>query len=887
MKKISLILLFFLILIFLYLSFFYVKKGEFALCGKKIYYEGIHFKPFFKKVYFFKEKYLIKEKKEILTKEGAKINIKIEITFSPDKEKIWQKPEFLKGFRDHLNEIKIYDSKNFKKSIEEYFLNLPVKDLNVFYSIEGELPFEIKEKFKPTGKKIFLFALDALDWQLLDPLVKEGKMPNFKKLKEEGAWTNLISYKPVLSPIIWTSIATSRPPEEHGILEFTIKDPYTQEDVPVTSNQRNVPAIWNILSAFGLKSNIVGWWATFPAEKINGNIISERLFFHLFGIETPKKAKGNTYPEELEKKYENEIIKAEDIKYEEISKYIKIKKEEYERLWEMAKGSKNPFENPVNHLRKILSVTHSAKNITLRLLKEEDFDFFAFYLEGTDTVAHRFAHCLPPKLSWVPDEEYEMGKEALIKYYELMDEILGEILKFEKENWIISVVSDHGFYTLGARPQVRPDDFGAGASQWHRMIGVWIIKGKGIKKGEFTGADIYDITPTLLSILGVPLSKEMKGKPITEIFQGEFPVNHIDSYEFIPRIWKEEKALVQDKERIKELQALGYISPSPKKEEKDFTYYYNLGTTYFEAKEYEKAEQAYKKALEIYPEFSLALAGLSNVYEKTGKYEDAYFYAKKAYVHKKDLAEGYLIKFVEFAINSKNQIDAYETLKNMPYGWEKTATYWSSLGLLKESINQDPFIYYIEAIKINPAEPVACEKLLGHFLKIKDFDSAAKLLKNAYDSSRGNLALMNSLGVVCLKNGQGKIAEDIFRSLLKSNPDEPKLLGNLSIALNLQGKYKEAEEFFKKAIKLNPSDPMIYYNFGMGLEEGGKNKEAYEYFLKAKNLGLSDFNIYNALGRTALKNGNKIDAIYYFKESLKKNPNQKDLKKLLSKLERN
>lgn len=870
--------------IILYLSIFKVPENHIGLSGKKIYEKGIHFKPFFKRVYLFPDPFNLIQKKELLTREGSNLNTKIEISFNWDRENLWKEPKSIKKLKNFIQELKNYQ--NSRTEIENFLKNLPAKNIKISLSIEGELPFEIKEKFKPTGKKVFLFALDGLDWNLLEFLFEKGKLPNFKKIKDEGAWANLLSYKPLLSPIIWTSIATSRTPEEHGILEFTMKDPYTQKDVPVTSNLREVPAFWNILSSFNLKTNLIGWWATFPAEKIKGNIVTERLFFHLFGIETEKKVKGNTYPYDLEEKFENLLIKAEDITYTEISQYLNISKDEFNRAWEEGKRMENPFDNKINHLRKILSVTHSAKNIAFKLLEDEDFDFFAFYLEGTDTIGHRFAHLLPPKLPWVSEKEFEEGKGAMIRYYELMDEILGEILKKSDKNWTISIASDHGFYTIGARPSAKPDDFGGGASQWHRMTGVWMIKGENIKRGEFSNCDIYDIIPTLFSIIGVPLSREMKGKVIKEIFIKVPEINFVESYDFIPKDLKGEKVFVEDKERLKELQALGYIAPSPKKEEKkDFTFYYNLGTTHFENGEFDKAEEAYKKAIEIYPEFSLANAGLSNVYEKKGDFQKAYIYAKKAYPYEKELGEGFLLKFVEYAINSRNEEDALKILKENPFGWEKRAVYWSGMGILKEKKGEDPKYFYIEALKRNPADPTSCEKLLNYYLKNKDFERAAYLLKNAWDSSQGNLNLMNSLGVVCLKNGQGKIAEDIFKTLLESNPGEAKLLGNLSLALRMQGKIKDAQKSLLEAIKMNPKDFQLYFNYAIVLEEIGELQGALEYLNKAKENKMPGAQLYNAYGRIYLKLGKKEEAKTSFEKSLSINPNQEEIKEILKKMQ--
>jgi predicted AlkP superfamily phosphohydrolase/phosphomutase len=61
---------------------------------------------------------------------------------------------------------------------------------------------------KPSSSRLIVLGLDGMDPEALDLLMSEGKMPNFAKLRQKGAYGRLISSKPLLSPIIWTTIAT-------------------------------------------------------------------------------------------------------------------------------------------------------------------------------------------------------------------------------------------------------------------------------------------------------------------------------------------------------------------------------------------------------------------------------------------------------------------------------------------------------------------------------------------------------------------------------------------------------------------------------------------------------------------------------------------------------
>ena len=57
---------------------------------------------------------------------------------------------------------------------------------------------------------------------------------------------------------------------------------------------------------------------------------------------------------------------------------------------------------------------------------------------------------------------------------------------------------------------------------FHKMDGIFIAKGAGIRKGvEITGAEIIDMTPTILYMMGLPIPEDMDGKVLNNIFKSE------------------------------------------------------------------------------------------------------------------------------------------------------------------------------------------------------------------------------------------------------------------------------------------------------------------------------------------------------------------------------
>ncbi len=104
----------------------------------------------------------------------------------------------------------------------------------------------------------------------------DGTMPQLAKLVARGQCSVLLSQHPPLSPLVWTTMMTGVSPLEHRILDFTRFNPVTHAQEPITSDERAVPAIWNMAASAGKRVDVIGMWATYPPETINGTIVSDR-----------------------------------------------------------------------------------------------------------------------------------------------------------------------------------------------------------------------------------------------------------------------------------------------------------------------------------------------------------------------------------------------------------------------------------------------------------------------------------------------------------------------------------------------------------------------------------------------------------------------------------
>src|SRR5690606_4510862 len=112
--------------------------------------------------------------------------------------------------------------------------------------------------------KVAVFGLDGVTFDLLQPWLDEGRLPNLANLLARGASGRLRSTIPPVSASAWASFSTGTQPGQHGLIDFT----YPAEngyDIQITNgNTRAVPALWEIAGAAGRQVGVVSMPMTYP-----------------------------------------------------------------------------------------------------------------------------------------------------------------------------------------------------------------------------------------------------------------------------------------------------------------------------------------------------------------------------------------------------------------------------------------------------------------------------------------------------------------------------------------------------------------------------------------------------------------------------------------------
>ena len=774
-----------------------------------------------------------------------------------------------------------------------------------------------REVPSPAGKRrpVLLVGLDGADWLVLEPLMQAGMTPNLARLKREGAWTALRSNNPMLSPLLWTTVATGRPPEEHGIVDFLIRDPATGARVPISSNFRRAKALWNILSDAGIASDWIAWWATWPAERIMGHMVTDRVAYSLFGYEAgPEDTIGATWPADYLKQIQAHRVTDHQITLEEMQRFVRVDAKELEASRRRAARSAphKAYSDPLMHLTRILASTATYHRTALELLENGQAPLTAVYYQGIDEVSHRFAHCTPPRMSLCSDADFVRYRDTLFNFYSYQDSLIGELLERVDPDTVVIVLSDHGFLSGSERPTNQPPHIEGRPGEWHRAYGLFVMHGREIPAGRTETVTLYDLAPTLLHLLGLPAGEDMRGEVLAAARAGlPSEVKRIASWEEVgPRAAPAGAAPSSsyDEDVIARLRSLGYIQ-GPDEEEEDtpatrrveqsgqppapadagsVTYHTNLGVLYQNRGEHSRAEIEFRRALEIRANHPDALGGLATVLLDQ---------------HRSAEARSLLEPFLERSAEANSRI------------WLLYTAACSQDGRLREGLR------FLERQAARRA--VGCRLEVARarlMLDLQDPAGSENALKRGLENEPGCITAIEDLFDLYETTRQLDLQDGLMLTALRTRPDSPRLLGLESLRLKARSDMRGAEETLQRALSLAPDDPMLLTNFGSllgisgryrqaidllkdvvrrnpwllearvnlgaALGKQGHVREAIEVFEEARTLGISSTTLLNALAVAYAENRQQNEAIHTLEDSLQIDGDQPMVQAMLTELRR-
>jgi hypothetical protein len=434
-----------------------------------------------------------------------------------------------------------------------------------------------------------------MEWNAVLPLLRQGRLPTLARLMHEGSYGLLRTRASFNSPALWTSVATGKTVEKHGILDFA------KPQKPIVfyeSVDRRTKAFWNILSEKGRRVDTLGWFVTYPVEPILGVMVAQTNTKESLRADRPMKGslrpgvEGQVYPPRLQDDF-FEIAREADRDAPMMLAEL-LSRSAHSRLASLAPQKRQRLERTAWALR----ADEIYRRIALRLLETEPPpDLLAVYFGSLDVVSHQFwsyaspsrgpfrgideararalgQHFPPGSLTdrlfgrfyWPllePGGVPGLGP-VVSNAYERLDWHLGELVARMPGETTVIVMSDHGF---------RPWGHGDGPPSLIVAAGPNIRRMGGPDPGRLGRSSlrvlgsILDVTPTLLTLFEIPLGLDMDGRPMEALLQPTWPerprpapVATHDTPEWLQARRAARPAPgAADQERLDQLRELGYM----------------------------------------------------------------------------------------------------------------------------------------------------------------------------------------------------------------------------------------------------------------------------------------------------------------------------------------
>lgn len=625
---------------------------------------------------------------------------------------------------------------------------------------------ELAARFPARGRLVVL-GLDGLDWELVDDLVRRGVMPNLADLLRQAHQATVRMRPPLLSPIIWTTIATGQSADVHGVLDFVEPDPEGGQPRPITSLSRKVPALWEIVAAAGRTAAVIGWWATFPAHAPPGvTIYSDRLTEQLLGVEEDRP--GLADPPEAAARARALVLRGSQMTPELLAPFAAV------TAAELAAVPPGPaaWDSPVGGLARVVAASLTVERLT-ELELGRGTQVVLSYLEGTDTVGHLFGPYRPPPLPGVDPALARRFGPVVDRYHAWVDRFLGRVRGQLGADDTLVILSDHGFTWGEDRPRVPSGAHTPTAVHWHRPDAVLMVVGPGVKpEATRQRVEPLDLLPMLLALAGLPAGEELPGRAPAWAGGADTAVR----YDLLVARQERPTVKLSAEERqaeIAKLRALGYLGggegeevaipqgqPGPTPEPTanlarlEGRRQHNLGLTLADQGDLAGAERAFRAAIAAEPSYAPAHYALARVLRLTSRFEEA----DRALWRAVDLGLGEPVQSLvrvaaEYRAMGQPQ-RAGQVLAQAAQRLPEAASIWLDLGVLAGEQGDVALARQCleRAVRLAPGEVMAWRNLAAAQVAQGDLAAARQSLRRAVELAphdgdlRRQLAALDAAG---------------------------------------------------------------------------------------------------------------------------------------------
>jgi len=258
------------------------------------------------------------------------------------------------------------------------------------------------------ANRVLIVGWDGADWEILDPLLAAGELPNLAALIDRGRKGVSRSCLPSHSWAAWPTFLTGRDPAGHGVFDILEYRPGATRRLPVSSRSILAPTWPSQLTDAGRTSLIVNVPLTYPAPDIKGVAIA--------GGVIPQGAPYSHPPEA-----------GPDLG------------------WPINGGSWTTFRGkPLELLADVEDVTRRRADAMRRLMDGQSWDAACMVFVSPDRIQHCLLEYVHPGHPDYATASQTPVAERVIDVYRLLDRELGTLVERTDADDLVLLMSDHG-----------------------------------------------------------------------------------------------------------------------------------------------------------------------------------------------------------------------------------------------------------------------------------------------------------------------------------------------------------------------------------------------------------------------------------------------------------
>jgi hypothetical protein len=387
-----------------------------------------------------------------------------------------------------------------------------------------------------TGPRLIMLLLDGASLEYVLPRVAEGRLPAFARLLEKAAVMDLATIRPTQPDPVWAAVATGMYPSKNGVRSAASY--YARNDTravdllpdhcfshalvhlgfirgePNAATTWRARPLWSIISSAGLPVGVARWPLTYPAEQVNGFLITDRFHQLVGSIAEFDRAAS---PREILPALESAFTERVDVS----------------DALPATSGDREPSPE-ASALRRDRVYSRAMHAFTAEMAPR----FTALRYDGLDVVGHYYLRYTQPRtFRDVPEEERRRFSQIIDHYYAFVDGEIGTALDAVQPGDLLMIVSGFGMQPMNPVKQViggllgDPDFSG---THERAPDGFLIAYGRAAEPGRRNRGSIVDVAPTALYFLGLPAARDMDGFARSDLFTRAFtsdrPIVFIPSY---------------------------------------------------------------------------------------------------------------------------------------------------------------------------------------------------------------------------------------------------------------------------------------------------------------------------------------------------------------------